>query len=127
MAAKDASQQHVSNATSDYSPSAYLAIHPLRQGHLALLALAQQRLPLLVERRVLNIFFVHEDMKAYAVSPEPDPALLCLVVVHAVPYNVGYIIEVANCRHFVRLNVRSRRWQQGKTLRIFGLLFMLLP
>ena len=48
-----------------------------------MLELAQQGLPLLVERRVLHVRLVHEDLEADAIPPEPDPALLGLVVVHA--------------------------------------------
>ena len=105
LMAKNASQQ-LPNVASDYPTSAYLIVHPLRQGHLTLLALAQQGLPLLVERRILDVFFVYGDMEPHAVPTEPDPALLRLVIMHTVSYNMWYIVEVADRRHVVQLDGR---------------------
>jgi hypothetical protein len=105
LTARVASQQFALNVASDYASPAYLAIDPLRHRHLTLFPLTQQRLPLLVERRVLDIVFVHEDSKAYAVSPEIDPALLCLVIMHAVSHNMRNIVKIADCRHVPELEL----------------------
>jgi hypothetical protein len=58
----------------------------------------------------LHVVFVYMDLESYAVSPEEDPAVSCLVVVHAISYDMGHVVEVAYCRHVVKLDGRQVRW-----------------
>jgi hypothetical protein len=57
----------------------------------------------------LHVFFVYENLEANTVSPEEDPAISCFVVVHAITYDMGHIVEVAYCRHVIKLDGGSNQ------------------
>lgn len=77
-----------------------LYLGPTRKWHLATRTLTQQRLPFRIKGSISYVLPVYEDLEPDAVPPEPDPAFLVFLAVHAISHDVRNLVEVAYCRHF---------------------------